>query len=463
MSHEEEESSPMDLNDNGTLAGIAGTGRFDLGTYFLAAPPAAPVANAYWVRFHGSTIGVALSLMKYAAERVAYADLGQLTEGEKTILMRHRANGQPIFSAGAAAPIQSREFLGARQAWLDLRVARGVLLDSQQADGFDWDVPEAVGSAFSAVSVWANRLFGERDGLEKTGLGDGSTMGYVMLAGERVTTRLLWECAAAIDAYLGIEQGDPAHLQGSAGAPLRALAKALELSQDHLVPALVTTLALIDFAVNPPVPPFLTNEEAKTLQWRDIYPPLRFARACNGVKKVGVLSRVPDDEELRIYLEHVRDAAGLPRTNGAGVFAGRSPHYDLAAPFVFGSVKPGSLDADYQAYIAWAQQRLWRLRDEHPAAIAYLGVHGREIKEAGGWFETPYFGSAQDVYRWSEDLPQGVAAQYGVSVALYQTLHDLVSNTGPLRRHFVPPASYPADFWDGIENSVKRSFGELPS
>src|SRR5688500_16353778 len=102
---------PMNLNNWGKLGACQGRGSMDLNTYRLTVPgstrenPDSEIEyhmlhaheSSHWVRFHGSTIGVSLSLMKYASERLVADYILNLEQAEKNALIEARKSGHPIF------------------------------------------------------------------------------------------------------------------------------------------------------------------------------------------------------------------------------------------------------------------------------------------------------------------------------------------------------------------------------
>lgn len=101
----------------------------------------------------------------------------------------------------------------------------------------------------------------------------------------QLTTRLLLKCASTIDEMLMRGEDQSATWEEIRRFGHHALMNteyglAAHIATDLLGPYLniPTTLALIDWSLNPPVPMFEITD--RTITWREFYPPARFIDAC---------------------------------------------------------------------------------------------------------------------------------------------------------------------------------------
>ncbi|XVV12449.1 hypothetical protein ACQP2X_47960 [Actinoplanes sp. CA-131856] len=296
----------MDLNDWGALGGCKGLGKLDLNTQLLRVPTEwndlDPDVEAYhllfahesshWVRYHSSTIGISLSLMKYASERLIRDFVFALDEKERRALMRAKKEKSNFFGFQASFPSASEELSKTRQFWLDLRYAYKALLDSEGIEDQEWDTVPAIASAFTDVNFWARQIFAETRGIDHIQLDGSRGIPLITVDDDRITTRLLFECAATIDQYTSWLGGIPATpkddygrrllseaeraLGGSYGAPLRAYEGITGVGRDRLSESAFNVSLLIDLALNPKIPPFMDAGDVGPLHWEQIYPPFRY-------------------------------------------------------------------------------------------------------------------------------------------------------------------------------------------
>jgi hypothetical protein len=491
----------MNLNDWGFLGECSGHGKLDLATYVVTIPGDLDVnpvdafsyqmiaahESGHWARFHGSTIGVALALMKYASERIVYDFMSDLDLAEKRALVNARRAGEPILSLLEPHSARSDDFLLSRQLWVDLSFGSRVLLDSVRTEQAKWNACRAVGSAFTDALWWGHPLFSsDAESLESpvlVELADRDHIGVVTVGGERITTRLLFECAGAIDQLLawGIdlvkENGAPVSpllepfamtaLASSYGAPLRAYNRITQASTNQIRESLPTVILLCDLALNPPVPPFLHLDESAILKWEDIYPPIRFVRGCRAAAEMGPLSQLPDDDALLSYSKEVCLAAGIKNPYELdGVFFGK-PLADIEKKnFTFPGKRVGELSGDYITFLSWAQRKLWGLRQKAPTLITFYGAKHvtqsrRAVRyavggEGAGWFEPPFHWT--DKQTFGSTIGSKVATQYAASVALYLALHDAISGTKDFRTDYFPPSGMPHLFWVDIKDAIQNMF-----
>lgn len=488
----------MDINESGVLGSCVGRGKMDLATYYLTVPEEskdprlsafdyhmlAMHENSHWVRFHATTCGMALTAMKFASERLVH-DL-VLSAAPRTLaeLAEKRRSGRRIFDlldGGSGIP---HELELTRQMWLDLRVAYATLFDFDNDETLAWPIMSAVESAVTDIDFWAQRFHDRAPGrpILRPVVGE-SKIGFVKYEDIHITTRLLFECAATIDQLFSwgadidgglfrfIEGGYTSQLDdiltSEYAAPLDLLCMLTEFrGRDAHVPML-TAVALIDFALNPRVPPFI-DVNAETLpEWEDLYPPARFVRACKAAKHVGLIDTVLTAAELADYRARIAEVAGMTSPDEyLDPFARRWKTQNVFAL----SDDVGSNPAtDYIGYLTWVHSKFWELRKTAEPLVVFYGTNtisqSREavhylLGQAGmGWFNAPFHWTSSGTLGSDPDVGSTVATKYSVSLAYYLTLHDLVSRSGPLSKRQFPPDSYELGFWESIKNRIDDIFG----
>jgi hypothetical protein len=186
------------------------------------------------------------------------------------------------------------------------------------------------------------------------------------------------------------------YLQSGHGIALRRFFQTWWLNPERLF-GWVTAAVVIDFALNPPLPP-IADSLASPLRWRDIYPPARFVLAAEAAPRIKRLSTIPTGADITAYQDALADATGLspvPRSHPLDIRD--EPH--SRAKFQVGNViiqvpndPPGLPDfaairdndalgetlatsgASYYTFLLWSQVQLWRVRRMDPRIIVAPGV-----------------------------------------------------------------------------------------
>jgi hypothetical protein len=506
----------MNLRNWGRLGHADNDSEFDLGTNIVIMASGkegdsrtpSPDAHlrivhesGHWNRFHGSSVGVTLSLMKYASERIIVDHFAALEHSEKIALIGERKTGRKIFDFADPRPGRSERFTLVRQLWLDLLAARWALYDLHALHSTQWDFSAAVGSALTDVLIWGEPLFstetallGRRAPLVR--LADEDSFGKAAVNGKELTTRHILECASTIDELLSLGLDDIGNSSGSeVGQVIRSMGwpfaddRLAELARDRLADgeygwplqayssitgdtrfpeSAMMTLLLCDVALNPPLPPFLDLDESAEMRWLDIYPPVRFLRCCQAAGKLGALSGLPSDGLLLEYSGDLCHAAQItdPRDMG-GLFTGNPIANTREARFSFPGPGVGTLEGDYITFLSWAQRKLWEIRRESPTLLTFFGANSRsQVRAAAdyitaggqgtGWFMEP-FQSYQGTYRTALDGKE--SNQYLASLALYLSLHDLVSASEADSRDWLPANLRDYRFWRDGKAAIEELVG----
>lgn len=276
----------------------------------------------HWLRFHGSTIGHLLTLFKYARDQSALTGFVELSALQREAVIERRQSGRPVWSFEKVYDpgLAGESFALQGQFWLDLYYASMALLDYGSVD----DIPGEPHEAFrlSIADAWLF-LGKSTDYARYPGHGQarswlrGSCLPAFTHRGH-LSTRLLLECASTIDEILMLGQARGGHHldieeDGRLKLDETAYGMPARIAEDYLGPyyTLQTLQAIIDFALNPPLPFMYRN--IPPLKWDDFYPPLRFLKildAISGSEEVIIVAEGTDEEHLR-FRSFVLACSGL--------------------------------------------------------------------------------------------------------------------------------------------------------
>jgi len=442
--------------------------------------------ESHWVRFHGTTIGAALALIQYAQQLTA-AQFSGLSLAEKGRLWRQRDNGQPIFTFPVLGTAGSDDFKLFRQLWLDMKIGYKALLDSSSLDGIQWDRRAAIESALTDAfifmpSVYDSSLSSDSPASDpRTAIQICGSMYFLQVGRrkQRLTTRSLFECAATLDQLLGIlgsaSYARQATLVGvervlhtlsepQYGEPVltfREIIGGVELSS--LVEHSSTILALIDFSLNPPLPPAISSPlDMRGRRWEELYPPARFTAACGALASgdIAILNLECSDDDLREFTRAVAEATGM-----LDPFSYSGPMCTTAGD---GSVRYSDVKNrdQYLFYLAETQRRLWALRLSEPSAVMLYGQNlslrasGRAelVFDTGvGWFRAPFHLSRSDTFAYTDPPGPDVSLRYLSSLAVHITLNNAMTQVSGLRKDQIPQGGLPEYFW----KQVRRVSSEM--
>jgi hypothetical protein len=279
----------------------------------------------HWLRYHGSTVGLYLTLLKLSRDLLAVDYLRSLDPASRAFIGETRRRGDAIWSYHHTAPSKLGESWDmGEQIWLDAYYAQTALLDFAGVDGLSWNSDEAL--RFSMADVWTSLgaldplagSFAEFPGHDAARNWLRGDLVRPVCDGTELTTRLLWECASTLDELrfgrrsARSEQGQRdifamarEKLEGTSyGLPVRIAEQMLGQK-----PSLELLLFLLDFATNPPLPFLSKTSNPALVTWNDFYPPLRFIAACEMVEEHPTpFILVPQAEDANAVYRHLRRA-----------------------------------------------------------------------------------------------------------------------------------------------------------
>jgi hypothetical protein len=247
---------------------------------------------SHWVRYHGSTVGILLTLLRLTRDCLAENVMINLDKAELATFEQARADGLRIFSHESGNLVRrfgiDMEWMSLK--WQSLYRTYGLLFGDIPLSWMELDLAEESASVSGALdTVWFQRQ--KMQMLPKDSSDHVVVRGLRPLLGgeEPISTRLLFECGAMLDESCMLEGPYPGIIDyslrkvhkisfdGEYGEPYRV---ACRMTGRRLsVPEVMT---LIDFALNPPVPGLSLG--VTSLHWLELFPPYRFLMAAYALR-----------------------------------------------------------------------------------------------------------------------------------------------------------------------------------
>ncbi|SFN47989.1 hypothetical protein SAMN04489713_102153 [Actinomadura madurae] len=411
--------------------------------------------SSHWVRFHGSTFGVLLMLLRRTRDQLASYTINDMTVSDIAKFSRDRANSQPLFDYRENTP---NNRLGdtlsrRRQDWLDLHYAYHLFLDQEYISSAVklWPATEAVEAAL-------NITWHQSSGLEMLTKPQGSQgevtfsdkVGLVESGEGILSTRLLFECAAVLDELFQevgtLNKAADSSLRkmlghvfdGDYGLPYRF---AERIAGRELDP--ITILSLIDFAINPAIPGLHSRESITS--WQEMYPPLRFAEAARALSAWGVeeivswpspalLHLLHRELEARTSLRMGRIMSDISKLNSIRECANTPLHYSERIP---------SLTLLYSS-------KLFMDREVEPHRLSHFGVNfiGSDAlryvdPDQDAWWMFPPLRVIQGGYQWpAERVNDSEATILLIGSAVSAAFDEVVHSTAPLGLDHLPAREF---------------------
>ncbi len=408
--------------------------------------------SSHWARYHGSTVGVLLSLLRRTRDQRAAYTISRMSRQQTEFLHEGRGYGLPFLSFKRYPQHTDGELRSGELDWLNLYHAYYVLLDPGSLKEFDatpWDTRAAFEN--SLEDVWRQGA-----GVEMTDCPQGAQVSVtgplklVHTSEGPLTTRILFECAAVIDELFQFEgsfmrMADPTlreflneEVSGEYGIPWR-LASAL--AGRELGGSVVLTL--IDFALNPVVPG-LTSADS-SVDWRELYPPYRFAAAAKAMAgwESDLEFQYPS-HEVTVHFQHM-----LGKRSGLRMGRVVSRLSRLSTLREAATV-PMHLAERTPAVSFICASHLLELREEDACALTHYGVNfldDRALRfidpDRDMWWLFPVFQVSQGEYRWpAEHVTLDEATDLLISAAVASAYDDVLHGTGPLASDHLPRAVF---------------------
>ncbi|MCF3143504.1 hypothetical protein [Streptomyces platensis] len=408
--------------------------------------------SSHWARYHGSTVGVLLSLLRRTRDQLAAYTISRMSRQQTEFLHEGWGSGLPFLSFKRYPQHTSGELRYNELDWLNLYHAYHVLLDPESLTEFDatsWDTQAAFEN--SLEDAWRQSAGVEM--LERPEGARVSVTGPLKLVHTSegpLTTRTLFECAAVIDELFQFEgafmrMADPTlreflleEMSGEYGLPWR-LASAL--AGRELGGSVV--LALIDFALNPVVPGL--TSAAPSVDWRELYPPYRFAAAAKAMAdwESDLEFQYPSHEVTIHFQRTIAQRSGLRLGRVASRLSDVSTLREAATT-------PMHLSERTAAVSFMCASRLLELREEDVCALTHYGVNFLDDRAArfidpdqDMWWLFPVFQVSQGEYRWpAEHVNLDEATDLLIAAAVASAYDDVLHGTGSLASDHLPRALF---------------------
>lgn len=422
--------------------------------------------SSHWARYHGSTVGVLLSLLRRTRDQLAAYTISQMSRQQTELLHGARSNGLPFLSFKRYPQYTSGELRYNELDWLNLYHAYYVLLDPEglrESDATSWDTQAAF--EHSLEDAWRQSAGAEMvERPEDTPVSITGALKLIDTSEGPLSTRTLFECAAVIDELFQFEgaflrMADPTlrellleEMSGEYGLPWR-LASAL--AGRELGGSVV--LALIDFALNPVVPGLTSADPS--VDWRELYPPYRFAAAAKAMAdwKSDLEFQYPS-HEMTVHFQHMlAQRSGLRMGRVVSRLSGLSTLREAATI-------PMHLAGRTPAVSFLCASRLLDLREQDACALTHYGVNflnDRALRfidpDPDMWWLFPMFRVSQGEYRWpAEHVNLIEATDLLISAAVASAYDDVLHGTGPLASDHLPRALFEDRAEVGALNKVLK-------
>jgi hypothetical protein len=454
----------------------------------FAAQQASLHEDHHWIQWIGTSMGLFLTAVRFSQEQTAGL-MSELPPGLRRKLKDERMGSpsSPIVYLDSASALDGKSERGNRrlgslaQGWYDHLLTYRLFADSDVVDGIPWDLATGLAETLCDVASTLD-LMGVTDRYDYAEslrhLDFTDLPGRVGVEGERLTTTLILEGAASVDELLGAiavankfpQWGDALAValverlrSGSYGLALRLFGRLVHGDVDAVFADLFTFGLVCDIALNPPLPPVTPILDTPT-SWNELYPPIRFARACAAVK---LLSARLTAESNHTDFVSVRDAvcevAAMTVANETAVLDGyqQVDWLDLASAEKEAATQACALPGDYGYFdfLLWCgtQARQLRLRDIrlliNPAFRITIGDRGaidlRIEGRGAGWYHSPAW-ALGDGFGFSEPIRSWFGTWLVTKSVAGACVHDWMAGTSALDLSWLPQQlrAHQTDVWD---------------
>jgi hypothetical protein len=430
---------------------------------------------SHWVRYHGSTVGVLMTLLRVTRDSLANHALHCLDQTDLATFEQSRSAGRRLFSGEQDEIVRSfgQELIKLSTQWLSLYRVYQILFGEIP---LDWSMLDPAAEAHW-ISLALDLTWFQRDGmgaLPRARAGPASVHSLKPLLGgeEPVTTRLLFECAAVLDEMCmfgtpypqmipqSLNKMSRVSFDGEYGTPYRLA----QIFSGRKLSA-VEVLALIDFALNPPVPGL--SRGIASIDWRELYPPYRFVFAAYVMGRSAVsmgwehARNSPSPEELQEFFAEVTRRTDLRVGSiDSTLSADLSMTAVVDSQRAFSERIPG-MSLLYAAKLN--EERTRNIRSISHFGSIMTSADAVRLADPNGndypwWFFPPLRVTEAGAFIWPSDrLNIDQATDLLLGSAFSAAYDDIVHDTGPLSRGHLPRGMFddPGDF-DALNSSVRQ-------
>jgi hypothetical protein len=433
--------------------------------------------DLHWLQSVGTSVGLFLTAVRFSQEQTAglLRDLPphlrrQLRDGRVStpavpIAQVDRAGALVGGSSRGSQPLGSLV-----QGWYDHLATHRLFADSQIVDGVAWDLPVGLTETFCDIAstlhlMGVSSSYDYQEHRQRLRFSD---LGRRVGNADRVTTTLILESAATVDELLtavmmarkspgsgeALVEAIVRRLRGGTyGAALRHFARLVHADTEAGFADLFTFGLVCDIALNPPLPP-VTPASEMPLSWDELYPPIRFLRACGAVKALSI--QLDAGSEHRDYVE-LRESvcAAASMTIADGGWANLDSYQQVDWPALF-TAPPGEPPGPsggipenngYLDFLLWCGARARELRAHDIRLLLHPGfrislrdpqaIALRFEEQGGGWYRAPAW-SLGDRFAFSEPLRSWFGTWLITKAVWGASIHDWMAGTGPLDLRSLP-------------------------
>jgi hypothetical protein len=446
----------------------------------------------HWIQWQGTTVGAFLTALRHSSEQAVFL-IERLPASDRRRLSSERTSSAPrpiVKLAGdqslLAESARDSQPLGSLvQTWYDHLVLHKMFLDSSAMAEIPWDMSTAFAESLADVMELLHRVgvVEDYDYLSARAAFSlpESSHAVLAIAGEHLTTSAILETAATVNEMLALvalkDIMSPPHREAAlSDIALRLSTGTYGLARElfgRTVPRLVGTrlspwtLNLIcDIALNPPLPPVVAS--LAPVDWADVYPPFRFARACIALERVGrgvdVTSTHGD------YVELISDVCSEAGLSDPTQYRPRLAAHQRLDWLAACDLAPGQLPADagiasehsYFDYLLWGAQKFWSLRHEDLSFVINSGwrsTRGDRFellldREGAGWFRPPLW-ALGDRFGYTESIGVPFGSWLATSAAGHAAAHEFMLDTA------LGLASLPVQLREKIHGVVVQQYEGL--
>ena len=458
----------------------------------------------HWLQHHGTSFGCFLGALRLSQQSTTLRTLREESSDQIELLLEQRNSGDksilnldpetryPDFKS------DSKLMNLFSKIWFDHQWVYKIFEDSRFAEQKPGQIPgNAIGEVVSDVMIalkeygfsFTSSQISLRESLEsrKWFSMDDSEMFLVTIFKMRLTSKLIMESPALIseiqllsvqgsflqesDKKKAIENRIRIMVDGDYGIPIRCLLRVLNIDLNGLQNILPTVSIICFIALNPPLPPYVTDppENSSSWKWQDIYPPIRFARLLHCVQRIGLLGNRSNHEEIFEYIMKICELCNLPHTINE-CYPGRkdSENFNFSNPDnVFKDIFKSY---DYRKfshndYIFWVQSRLAEYRTKALPLLVNFGdcMSGDLLRKYCSdmiVFDDIPFHTCPLMWTSNDQVGFSCSSDFGnwllLSVAVDYVLFDVVVGKGKYDLSAFPKEIRESDeFHDSLVNSVR--------
>jgi hypothetical protein len=304
----------------------------------------------HWYQSHGTTVGIFLNWLRVETQNSVFRHFMGVPPSIRLDLLTRRTNdksfvildldksGELIYNGPSDPDMEMFANI-----WHDFLITNGIFSNTQNVIGMRGEFRNSISNSIADLVMADTRCADPTD--YKTYRSAFSVVGecnaFPGHEGVGLQVDDLFECAASIAQItwyyepLKIWSADHPKLYKRFESivrrfcrsdrytlPLRMLLAALQMGTiDRLLAMppnvlhaiLLTTSLLIDIALNPAIPPIVsaTNPEAYVNDWTTLFPPYRYVKLLFGLRKVGILDSIEDDQKFSNFLTDICIASGV--------------------------------------------------------------------------------------------------------------------------------------------------------